>query len=147
MDIKIRRINHVGVIVRELTAAKEFFLDLGLEVLGEAEVEGEWIEQKIGLTDFRKTVVMLGMPDGETTLELVKFHTLSDEKGFQQYFSTNLGVCHIAFDVENIEVIVTKLKKRGAELFGEIQNYENVYKLCYVRGPEGIVLELAEKIN
>ena len=116
-------------------------------MLGEAEVEGEWIERAIGLNDFRKTVVMLGMPDGEATLELVKFHSLSDEKSIQQYFSNTLGICHIAFAVEDIEVIVAKLKKRGAELFGEIQNYENVYKLCYVRGPEGIVLELAEKIK
>jgi catechol 2,3-dioxygenase-like lactoylglutathione lyase family enzyme len=147
MDIRIHRIDHVGVIVNDLTAAKEFFLDFGLEVLGEAEVEGEWIERAIGLNDFRKTVVQLGMSDGETTLELVKFHALSDEMGIQQYFSNTLGICHIAFAVEDIEVIVAKLKKRGAELFGEIQNYENVYKLCYVRGPEGIILELAEKIN
>jgi len=86
------------------------------------------------------------MPDGEATLELVKFHTFSDDNEFQQHFSKTLGICHIAFAVENIEVIVAKLKKRGAELFGEIKNYENVYKLCYVRGPEGIILELAEKI-
>lgn len=116
-------------------------------MLGEAEVEDEWIEPKMGLTDLRKTVVMLGMPDGETKLELVKFHTLSDSKDFQHYFPLILGVCHIALAVENIEAIVAKLKKSGSELLGEIQNYENVFKLCYVRGPEGIVLELAEKIN
>ncbi|WP_317966714.1 VOC family protein [Sporosarcina oncorhynchi] len=145
----IRRIDHVGVIVNDLAAAKDFFLNLGLDVLGEAEVdvEVEWIEREMGLTDFRKMIVMLGTQDGETTLELVKFHTLSDEKEFQQHFPTTLGVSHIAFAVENIEVVVAKLKKSGAELLGEIKTYENIIKLCYVRGPEGIVLELAEKIS
>jgi catechol 2,3-dioxygenase-like lactoylglutathione lyase family enzyme len=147
MDMRIHRIDHVGVIVNDLSAAKEFFLDLGLEVLGEAEVEGEWVERSIGLNDFRKTIVMLGMPDGEATLELVKFHADLDGKNIQPSSSNTLSTCHIAFAVEDIEVIVAKLKKRGAELFGEIQNYENAYKLCNVRGPEGIILELAEKIK
>ncbi|UOQ50409.1 VOC family protein [Gracilibacillus caseinilyticus] len=145
--MKVHRIDHVGVIVQDLPAAKDFFIELGLEVLGEAEVEGEWVERIIGLTDVKETVVMLGMPDGEATLELVKFHTPSDENGMQPSFSNTLGIRHIAFAVQDIESIVAKLKKKGAELVGEIQNYENAYKLCYIRGPEGIILELAEKIN
>ena len=140
MNMKIRRIDHVGVIVNDLSAAKEFFLDFGLEMLGEGEVEGKWAERIIGLNDVRATVVMLGMPDGQATLELVKFHTASDIKGIQQSFAN-----HIAFAVEDIESIVAKLKKKGTELF--VQNYENAYKLCFVRGPEGIILELAEKIR
>lgn len=147
MDMKIHRIDHVGVIVNDLSAAKEFFLDFGLEMLGEGEVEGEWVERIIGLNDVRETVVMLGIPGGQATLELVKFHTPSDEKGIQQSFANTLGIRHIAFAVEDIESVVSKLKKKGTELFGEIQNYENAYKLCYVRGPEGIILELAEKIG
>ncbi|MGG0655330.1 VOC family protein [Rummeliibacillus pycnus] len=145
--MKIHRIDHVGVIVNDLPAAKAFFLNLGLEVLGETEVKGEWVERIIGLNDVRETVVWLGMPDGQATLELVKFHTPSDEKGIQQSFANTLGIQHIAFAVEDIEAVVAKLKKKGAELFGEIQNYENSYKLCYVRGPEGIILELAEQIK
>jgi catechol 2,3-dioxygenase-like lactoylglutathione lyase family enzyme len=145
--MKIHRIDHVGVIVNDLPAAKAFFLDLGLEVLGEAELKGEWVERIIGLNDVRDTVVMLRTPDGEANLELVKFYTPSDEKGIQQSFANTLGIRHICFAVEDIEAIVTKLKKKGAELFGEIQNYENAYKLCYVRGPEGIILELAEQIK
>ncbi|MFC7320028.1 VOC family protein [Halobacillus campisalis] len=145
--MKIHRIDHVGVIVNDLPAAKAFFLDLGLEVLGEAEVKGEWVERIIGLNDVRETVVMLGVPDGEATLELVKFHTPSDKKGIQQSSANTLGMRHIAFAVEDIEAVVAKLKKKGAELFGEIQNYKNAYKLCYVRGPEGIILELAEQIK
>ncbi|TCP21703.1 glyoxalase/bleomycin resistance protein/dioxygenase superfamily protein [Scopulibacillus darangshiensis] len=145
--MKIHRIDHVGVIVNDLPAAKAFFLNLGLEVLGETEVKGEWVERIIGLNDVRETVVWLGMPDGQATLELVKFHTPSDETGIQQSFANTLGIQHIAFAVEDIEAVVAKLKKKGAELFGEIQNYENAYKLCYVRGPEGIILELAEQIK
>jgi len=145
--MKIHRIDHVGVIVNDLPAAIDFFLVLGLKVLGEAEVDGEWVEPIIGLNDVRETVVMLGVPDGQATLELVKFHKPADEKGIQQSFANTIGVTHIAFAVEDIEAIVTKLKEKGAELFGEIQNYENAYKLCYVRGPEGIIVELAEKIK
>ncbi|SFL71975.1 Catechol 2,3-dioxygenase [Gracilibacillus orientalis] len=145
--MKIHRIDHVGVIVNDLPAAKAFFLDLGLEVLGETEVKGEWVERIIGLNDVRETVVMLGVPDGQATLELIKFHTPSDEKGIQLSFANTLGIRHIAFAVEDIEAVVAKLKKKGAELFGEIQNYQNSYKLCYIRGPEGIILELAEQIN
>ena len=142
MDMKIHRIDHVGVIVNDLSAAKEFFLDFGLEMLGEAEVEGEWAKPIIELNEVRATIVMLGMPDGQATLELVKFHKLLDTKGIQQSFAN-----HIAFAVEDIEYVVAKLKKKGTELFGEIQNYKDIYKLCYVRGPEGIILELAEKIK
>ena len=145
--MKIHRIDHVGVIVNDLPAVKAFFIDLGLKVLGETKVKGEWAERIMGLNDVRETVVWLGMPDGQATLELVKFHTPSDEIGIQQPFVNTLGIQHIAFAVEDIEAIVAKLKKKGAELFGEIQNYENAYKLCYVRGPEGIILELAEKIR
>ena len=89
--MKIHRIDHVGVIVNDLPAAKAFFLDFGLQVLGEAEVEGEWVERIIGLNDVRETIVMLGMPDGQATLELVKFHTPLDEKGIQQPFANTLG--------------------------------------------------------
>lgn len=145
--MKIHRIDHVGVIVNDLPAAKDFFLNLGLEMLGETEVKGEWAERIMGLPDVRETVVWLGTPDGQTKLELVKFHTPADEKGNQQSFANTMGIQHIAFAVEDIEAVAAKLKNKGAELFGEIQNYENAYKLCYVRGPEGIILELAEQIK
>ncbi|MBM7609168.1 catechol 2,3-dioxygenase-like lactoylglutathione lyase family enzyme [Lysinibacillus composti] len=139
--MKIHKIDHVGIIVNDLSAAKEFFIDFGLDVLGEAEVDGKWAERIIGLTNVKSTIVMLGMPDGQAALELVKFHTPSDI-GIQQSFAN-----HIAFAVEDIESIVAKLKKKGTEVFFDIQNYGNAYKLCFVHGPEGIVLELAEKIK
>lgn len=145
--MKIHRIDHVGIIVNDLTAAKAFFLDFGLEMLGEGEVEGEWVERIIGLEDVKEEVVMLRTPDGETNIELVKFHTPSDENRLKPPLANTLGIRHIAFAVEDIEDLVAKLKRKGVKLIGEIQNYENTYKLCYIRGPEGIILELAEKIN
>lgn len=138
--MKVQRIDHVGVIVKDLTATKEFFLDFGLKLLWEGVVDGKWAERIISLSDYRATVVMLGMPDGQATLELVKFHEFSKEI---QQSDTN----HIAFAVEDIESIVKSLQEKGAELLSEIQNYNNIYKLCFVRGPEGIILELAERIG
>lgn len=145
--MKLHRIDHVGIIVDDLPAAKAFFLDFGFEMMGEAEVEGEWVERIIGLQGVKEEVAMLRTPDGEANIELVKFHTPADENGIQRPLANTLGIRHIAFAVEDIEALVAKLKKRGAELIGEIQNYENAYKLCYIRGPEGIILELAEQIN
>jgi catechol 2,3-dioxygenase-like lactoylglutathione lyase family enzyme len=145
--MKILRIDHVGVIVNDLAAVKAFFLDFGLELLGEGKVEGGLVERIIGLDDVKSEVVMLRTPGGEANIELIKFHRPLDEKGMQHSLANTLGIRHIAFAVEDVEAIVAKLKNKGAELFGEIVNYENVYKLCYVRGPEGIILELAEKIK
>lgn len=145
--MKIHRIDHVGIIVNDLPAAKAFFLEFGLEMVGEEKVEGEWVERIIGLHDVKAEVVMLRTPDGEANIELSKFYKPSDEKGMQRPLANTLGIRHIAFVVEDIEAVIAKLKKKGAELFGEIQNYENTYKLCYVRGPEGIILELAEQIK
>ncbi|MEQ6050959.1 VOC family protein [Lysinibacillus capsici] len=162
--MKIRKIDHVGIIVNDLPAAKAFFLDFGLEVLGEGKVEGEWVkrmERVIGLQDIKEDVaklrtsdsdanleiVMLRTPDGETNIELVKFNTPSNKIGIQHPLTNTLGIQHIAFNVEDIEALVNKLTKKGAELISDIYRYENVYKLCYVRGPEGIILELAEEIK
>lgn len=162
--MKIRKIDHVGIIVNDLPAAKAFFLDFGLEVLGEGKVEGEWVkrmERVIGLQDIKEDVaklrtsdsdanleiVMLRTPDGETNIELVKFNAPSNEIGIQHPLANTLGIQHIAFNVEDIEALVNKLTKKGAELISDIYRYENVYKLCYVRGPEGIILELAEEIK
>ena len=145
--MKIHRIDHVGIIVNDLPAAKAFFLDLGLEMQGEGKVEGEWVDRAVGLHDVRAACVMLRTPDGEANIELIKFHTPADEKGMQRPLANTLGIRHITFAVVDIDAVVAKLKKQGAELFGEIQNYENAYKLCYVRGPEGIILELAEQIK
>lgn len=143
----IRRIDHVSINVNDLSAAKTFFLDLGLEVQGEDEMEGKWLDQVIGLKDVKTALVFMGVPGGQAGLELVKYYTPADERGIQPSFANTLGIRHIAFVVDDIEAVVAKLKKKGMETFSEIQQYEESYKLCYVRGPEGIILELAEEIQ
>ncbi|USK31374.1 VOC family protein (plasmid) [Bacillus sp. CMF21] len=145
--MKIHRIDHVGVNVNDLSAAKEFFLDFGLEVQGEWDMEGELLDQVVGLNDVKVACVGLGTPDGQAWIELIKFYTPSEEKDIQQPFANTLGIRHIAFAVEDIEAVVAKLKKKGMVIFSEIQNYEERYKLCCCRGPEGIILELAEQIK
>ncbi|WP_409295642.1 VOC family protein [Peribacillus sp. SCS-26] len=145
--MKINRIDHVSINVNDLSEAKAFFLVLGLEVQAEWELDGEQLDRIVGLKDVKTACVGLGMPDGQAWIELVKFYTPSDEKDIQQPFANTLGIRHICFAVEDIEAVVAKLKKRGTEIFSEIQQYEDSYKLCYVRGPEGIILELAEKIR
>ncbi|CAG0956638.1 MAG: VOC family protein [Candidatus Methanoperedens sp.] len=149
--MKIHRIDHVGIVVNDLSAAKVFFLDFGLEVQGEGKLEGEWLDRVVGLNDVKTELVMMQTPDRQVNLELTKFHTPSDEKGIQYPLANTLGIRHIAFVVEDIEAIVAKLKKKGMETFSDIQtvaSFENThYKLCYIRGPEGIILELAEQIK
>jgi len=107
------RIDHVGVIVNDLPAAKAFFLDLGLDVQGEGELEGEWLDQIVGLNDVKTAFVFLRMPGGQTNLELIKYYTPSDENGIQRPLANILGIRHIAFVVGNIEAVVAKLKKKG----------------------------------
>ncbi|WP_088011721.1 VOC family protein [Gottfriedia acidiceleris] len=145
--MKINRIDHVSINVNDLSEAKAFFLDLGLVVHAEWEMEGEQLDRIVGLKDVKTSCVGLGMPDGQVWIELVKFYSPSDEKDIQQPLANTLGIRHICFAVEDIEAIVAKLKKKGTEIFSEIEQYEESYKLCYVRGPEGIILELAEKIR
>lgn len=145
--MKINRIDHVSINVNDLSAAKAFFLDLGLVVHAEWELDGEQLDKIVGLKDVKTACVGLGMPDGQTWIELVKFYSPSDETDIQKSFANTLGIRHICFAVEDIEAIIAKLKEKGTETFSEIQQYEESYKLCYVRGPEGIILELAEKIS
>jgi catechol 2,3-dioxygenase-like lactoylglutathione lyase family enzyme len=146
-DVKIQRIDHVGVIVNDLAATKAFFLDLGLEVQGEGVVEGEWVDRVIGLNNVKSAVVMLRVPGGQTKIELSQFLTPPAEGRVQQLPANILGIRHIAFAVEDIVAVVSRLKEKGTETFSEIQDFEGRYKLCYVRGPEGIILELAEQIT
>jgi catechol 2,3-dioxygenase-like lactoylglutathione lyase family enzyme len=145
--MKIRHIDHVGINVDNLEAAKLFFTDLGFKVVGEAVMQGELVDRVTGLKHVKDDLVMLQAPDGQLNLELVKFHHPVDEAGIQPSSANTLGLRHLCFEVENLDGIVTSLKEKGHKLVGEIQTYENSWKLCYVRGPEGIILELAEKLQ
>jgi len=144
----INRMDHVGINAQDIEAVKSFFIDLGLEVLGEMDMEGEWVGNIIGLKNVKDRIVMLGVPGGAPAIELVQFHSPLDEKGPQPSQSNTLGMRHLCFGVDDVEGIVATLKeKHGAELMGNIHNYEGIYKLCYLRGPEGIIVELAQPLT
>ncbi|GHG75275.1 glyoxalase [Streptomyces griseocarneus] len=139
--------DHVGVVVEDLAAATAFFVELGLELQGEAPVEGRWVDRVVGLEGVRAEIAMLQTPDGYGRLELAKFHTPASRSGDRNAPANTLGIRHVAFVVEDIDAVVAGLRARGVELVGELERYEDSYRLCYVRGPEGIIVELAEQIS
>jgi catechol 2,3-dioxygenase-like lactoylglutathione lyase family enzyme len=141
------RFEHVGVVVDDLEAAAAFFLDLGFEQEGDAFlVEGEWLDGIVGLDGVRVEGVMVRTPDGSGKLELVKFHAPADELGVQPAPANRLGFRHIAIEVRDLRAIVAGLESKGFAAVGEIRDYEGIYRLCYVSGPEGLIVELAERI-
>jgi catechol 2,3-dioxygenase-like lactoylglutathione lyase family enzyme len=142
----IQRMEHVGIVVDDLAGATEFFVELGFELLGEGSVEGRWVDRIVGLDGVRAENAMVQTPDGNGRLELVKFHSPSAQ-GDQDAPANTLGIRHIAFAVDDIDTVVAGLQARGTELVGEVVQYEDSYRLCYVRGPEGIIVELAEQIG
>ena len=138
--------DHVGVVVDDLAAATEFFVKLGLVVQGEWSVEGGWVDRIIGLEGVRSDVVMMETPDGNGRLELSKFHSPSNPGGDRHPAANAPGIRHVSFVVDDVDAAVAGLRARGAERVGDVVTYDNVYRLCYVRGPEGIIVELAEPL-
>ena len=145
--MKFQKIDHIGIVVNDLAAAKAFFLDFGLEVEGEGEVEGEWVDKVVGLNEVKSSIVVLRAPDGGSNIELIKYHNPSGEPEIQQPLANTFGIRNIAFTVDDIDAVVAALKQKGMEIFGEVQQYQEFYKLCYIRGPEGIILMLAEPLQ
>jgi catechol 2,3-dioxygenase-like lactoylglutathione lyase family enzyme len=143
----IQRMEHVGIVVDDLAAAIEFFVELGLELQGEGSVEGGWVDRVVGLDGVQTEFAMLQTPDGSGRLELVKFNSPSTQGGNRDVPANAPGIRHVAFAVEDIDAVVAGLRARGAELVGELELYKDMYRLCYVRGPEGIIIELAERID
>jgi catechol 2,3-dioxygenase-like lactoylglutathione lyase family enzyme len=139
--------DHVGIVVDDLAAATEFFVELGLVLQGEGSVEGRWADRIVGLEGVRTDLAMLQTPDGNGRLELAKFHSPSNESDNGHAPANQPGIRHVAFLVEDIDAVVAGLRARGAELVGELERYKDIYRLCYVRGPEGIIIELAEQIG
>lgn len=138
---------HVGIVVDDLATATEFFFELGLELQGEGQVEGRWVDRIVGLAGVRAEVAMLQTPDGHGRLELTKYHSPPTPGGNRNAPANAHGIRHVAFAVEDIEGMVAGLRSRGVELVGELEQYEESYLLCYVRGPEGIIVELAQQIG
>ncbi len=143
----IQRMEHVGIVVDDLVAATAFFVELGLKPQGEAQVEGGWVDRVVGLEGVRAEIAMMETPDGHGRLELVKFHAPSGPGGDRHAPANTPGIRHVAFAVEDIDAALAGLRARGAELVGEVERYEDSYRLCHVRGPEGIIVELAEQIG
>jgi catechol 2,3-dioxygenase-like lactoylglutathione lyase family enzyme len=143
----IQRMDHVGVVVDDLAAATAFFVELGFELQGEASVEGGVVDRVVGLEGVRAEIAMVETPDGHGRLELTKFHAPSGPGGDRHAPANTPGIRHLAFAVEDIDAVVAGLRARGAELLGEVERYGDSYRLCYVRGPEGIIVELAERVG
>jgi len=141
----IQRMEHVGIVVDDLAAATAFFVELGLELQGEGQVER--VDRVVGLEGVRSEIAMMETPDGHGRLELTRYHAPPGRGGDRHAPANTAGIRHVAFGVDDIDAVLASLRARGAELVGEVERYENSYRLCYVRGPEGIIVELAEQIG
>lgn len=144
--MKLKNIDHIGVIVNDLKAAKQFFLDLGFTVMGEADEKSKLLDKVVGIKGAHSQVVFLATPGGETKLELTKFLNPAEEAIPAESVMYAHGYKHIALVVEGIDEIVAGLKAKGFDIFVDVYNYQDVYKLCYFRGPEGLIIELAEEL-
>ena len=141
------RLDHVGVVVDDLDAVAAFFIDLGFEREGGTLVEGEWVDKINGLEGVQAEVVMVRAPDGSGKLELVKYHAPVDKVGTNPSPANRMGFRHIAIEVNDLNTIVDRLYEEGFDTVGEIRDFEDIYRLCYVRGPEGLIVELTEQIG
>ncbi len=144
----IQRMDNVLIVVEDLEAATAFFAELGMELAGETQVEGPWVDSTVGLNGVRADITMMRTPDGHSRVELTKFHTPPAARAEPENAPANtLGIRRIMFAVEDIDDVVARLRRHGAELLGEIAQYKDIYRLCYLRGPEGIIIGLAEQLN
>jgi catechol 2,3-dioxygenase-like lactoylglutathione lyase family enzyme len=144
----IQRMDNVLIVVDDLDAVIAFFVELGMELQGKGPLDWRGAERVIGLEDVRQDIAMLRTPDGHGGIELAKFHrprAISPEP--EDAPANTLGIRRIMFAVDDIDDVITRLRAHGAELVGEVEQYEEIYRLCYVRGPEGIVVGLAEQLG
>src|SRR5258708_18072680 len=145
---KLLRMDNVLIVVDDLEAAKAFFAELGMELEGETTVEGASVDSMIGLKEVRATLALMRTPDGHGKIELDKFHTPEAIRTGPENAPVNaLGMRRIMFAVEDIDAVVARLLAHGAELIGEVVQYGDTYRLAYIRGPEGIIIGLAEQLS
>jgi len=143
----LKRMDNVGIVVEDLAATIDFFRELGLELEGRATVEGEWAGRVTGLGDQRVEIAMMRTPDGHSRLELSRFlapPTIADHRNAPV---NALGYLRVMFTVDDLDETLERLRKHGAQLVGEVVQYKDVYRLCYIRGPEGLLLGLAQELN
>ncbi len=144
----LQRMDNVLIVVDDLAAAKAFFVALGMELEGETTVEGPSVDRLVGLQNVRATLALMRTPDGHGRIELDKFHTPEAVRAAPKNAPVNtLGIRRIMFAVDDIEDVLARLRAHGAELIGEVVQYEDTYRLCYIRGPEGIMVALAEQLR
>ncbi|HEY4453447.1 MAG TPA: VOC family protein [Pseudonocardiaceae bacterium] len=147
MNGTIRRMDNIAIVVDDLAAATAFFAKLGLELEGEATVEGSEVDRLVGLEGVRSDIAMMRTPDGHGRIELTKYQTPPSRAGDPHTSLNTLGAYRLMFAVDNMDDVLDRVRPHGAELVGEVVEYENSYRLCYLRGPEGIVVALAEQIT
>jgi len=143
----VKRMDNVGIVVESLDAAISFFTELGLELEGRATIEGEWAGRVTGLRDQRVETAMMRTPDGHSRLELSRFLTPSVVADHRNAPVNALGYLRVMFTVEDIDDMLARLRKRGAQLVGEVIQYNDAYRLCYIRGPEGLLIGLAQELG
>ena len=143
----IYRMDHVGFVVEDLAAAVAFFVELGLELEGEASVEGEWVDQLVGLDGVRADLAFVRTPDGHSRVELSTFHAPVATSTAPRAPVNTPGIPRLTFAVDAVDDVLDRLRAHGAELVGELALYENFYRYCYVRGPEGVIIGLVEKLD
>jgi catechol 2,3-dioxygenase-like lactoylglutathione lyase family enzyme len=143
----VERMDNVGIVVDDLDAAIEFFTELGLELEGRAPIEGDWADGVTGLRAMRVQIAMMRTPDRHSRLELSQFHSPAVVADHRRAPVNALGYLRVMFTVDDIDDTLARLRKRGAELVGEVVRYEDAYRLCYIRGPDGVLIGLAQQLR
>jgi len=143
----VKRMDNVGIVVESLDAAISFFAELGLKLEGRATIEGEWAGRVTGLSAQHVEIAMLVTPDGHSRLELSRFLTPAVVADHRRSPVNSLGYLRVMFTVDDIDETLERLRRRGAQLVGEVVQYQNSYRLCYIRGPEGLLIGLAEELG
>ena len=143
----LKRMDNVGIVVDDLEAAIEFFRELGLELEGRAAIEGEWAGRVTGLAGQRVEIAMMRTPDGHGRVELSRFLTPPVVADHRNAPVNALGYLRVMFAVDDIDETLERLRKRGAQLVGELVQYQDTYRLCYIRGPEGLLIGLAQDLS
>ena len=143
----VTRMDNVGIVVESIDAAIKFFTELGLELEGQATIEGDWAERVTGLRDMRVEMAMMRTPDGHGRLELSRFLTPPAVADHRHAPVNALGYLRVMFAVDDIDETLERLRTRGAQLVGEVVQYKDAYLLCYIRGPEGLLIGLAQELG
>ena len=144
----VQRMDNVLIVVEDLEAAKAFFVELGMELEGETTVEGPWVDATVGLEDVRADIAMMRTPDGHGRVELTRYQRPPAVRAEPEGTPTNaLGLRRIMFAVDDVDDTVARLRRHGAEVVGEIAQYEDVYRLCFLRNPEGFIIGVAQQLN